>query len=105
VRDLPGDARKWGSVGFTRGSKFATGFSPLAPKSLESIIDVERAKGASSEELSALWNEVQLQSSTLYSEHQNPKTFVSYFEVSILLILYRESGVVKSGLIEVKCTA
>jgi len=58
VRDLPGDARKWGSVGFTRGSKFATGFSPLAPKSLESIIDVERAKGASSEELSALWNEL-----------------------------------------------
>lgn len=57
VRDLPGDARKWGSLGFTRGSKFATGFSPLAPKSLESIIDVERFKGASPEELSALWNE------------------------------------------------
>lgn len=57
VRDLPGDARKWSSVGFTRGSKFATGFSPLAPKSLESIIDVERVKAASPEELSVLWNE------------------------------------------------
>ncbi|XP_057831022.1 uncharacterized protein LOC131041820 isoform X2 [Cryptomeria japonica] len=57
VNDLPGDAKKWGSLGFGRGAKFATGYSALVPKSLESIIDLERAKNIPPEELSAVWNE------------------------------------------------
>jgi ATP synthase mitochondrial F1 complex assembly factor 1 len=39
-------------------SQFASGFTPLKPKPLESIIDVERAKGLSPEHLVAAWDDV-----------------------------------------------
>jgi len=39
-------------------SQFASGFTPLKPKPLGSIIDVERAKGLSPEHLVAAWDDV-----------------------------------------------
>ncbi|KAK6932638.1 ATP11, partial [Dillenia turbinata] len=41
---IPGYLVKWGSLGFCRTSRFASGFTPLQPKPLGSIIDLERAK-------------------------------------------------------------
>lgn len=55
---LPGDLLKWGSLGFCRTSRFATGFTPLQPKPLDSIMDVERAKNKSPEELADIWDDV-----------------------------------------------
>ncbi|THU54650.1 hypothetical protein C4D60_Mb10t27390 [Musa balbisiana] len=54
---FPGDHLKWMSVGCRRGSKFATGFTPLQPKQLGSIIDLERAKNCSPEELVSVWDD------------------------------------------------
>ncbi|URE49032.1 ATP11 protein [Musa troglodytarum] len=54
---FPGDHLKWMSVGCRRGSKFATGFAPLQPKQLGSIIDLERAKNCSPEELVSVWDD------------------------------------------------
>ncbi|KAL6877584.1 hypothetical protein ACP4OV_012799 [Aristida adscensionis] len=39
-------------------SRFASGFAPLEPKPLSSILDVERAKGLSPEHLVAAWDDV-----------------------------------------------
>ncbi|VAI60226.1 unnamed protein product [Triticum turgidum subsp. durum] len=39
-------------------SRFASGFTPLEPKKLGSILDVERAKGLSPEHLVAAWDDV-----------------------------------------------
>ncbi|KAK3156716.1 hypothetical protein QOZ80_2AG0110910 [Eleusine coracana subsp. coracana] len=41
-------------------SKFASGFTPLQRKPLESILDVERAKGLSPENLVAAWDDYHL---------------------------------------------
>lgn len=49
-----------GSLGFHRNSSFASGFSPLQRKPLDSIIDVERAKNKSPEELAAIWDDYHL---------------------------------------------
>lgn len=57
---IPGDFRKWGSLGFSRNSKFASGFSPLQQKPLNSIIDFERAKNKSPEELTSIWDDYHL---------------------------------------------
>lgn len=56
--EIPGDFVKWGSLGSIRTSKFATGFTPLQAKSLDSIIDIERAKKKSPEELADVWDDV-----------------------------------------------
>lgn len=55
---IPCDFLKWGSLGSIRTSKFASGFSPLKPKPLDSIIDMERAKNKSAEELADVWDDV-----------------------------------------------
>jgi ATP synthase mitochondrial F1 complex assembly factor 1 len=47
-------------------SKFASGFTPLQRKPLESILDVERAKGLSPEHLVAAWDDVSFLPSLLY---------------------------------------
>ena len=39
-------------------SQFASGFTPLEPKTLGSILDVQRAKGLSPEHLVAAWDDV-----------------------------------------------
>lgn len=57
-QEVPGDFVKWGSLGSVRTSKFATGFTPLQAKSLGSIIDIERAKKKSPEELADVWDDV-----------------------------------------------
>uniref|UniRef100_A0A5B6YNH4 ATP synthase mitochondrial F1 complex assembly factor 1 n=1 Tax=Davidia involucrata TaxID=16924 RepID=A0A5B6YNH4_DAVIN len=57
---IPGDLLKWGSLGFYRTSKFANGFTPLQRKPLDSIIDVERAKNRSPEDLAAIWDDYHL---------------------------------------------
>ncbi|XP_059670141.1 uncharacterized protein LOC132315758 [Cornus florida] len=57
---IPGDLLKWGSLGFCRTSKFATGFAPLQPKPLDSIIDIGRAKNQSPEDLTAIWDDYHL---------------------------------------------
>lgn len=46
------------SIGFYRALSFATGFSPLKAKPLESILDVDRAKNKSPEELADIWDDV-----------------------------------------------
>lgn len=57
-QEVPSDFLKWASLGFCRGSRFATGFTPLQPKALESIIDIERAKHCSPEDLISIWDDV-----------------------------------------------
>ncbi|XP_077229518.1 ATP synthase F1 complex assembly factor [Tasmannia lanceolata] len=57
---LPSDFLKWVSLGFSRGSRFATGFTPLQPKPLDSIIDIERAKSFSPEDLISIWDDYHL---------------------------------------------
>lgn len=55
---IPCDFLKWCSLGFFRTSRFATGFTPLQPKPLDSIIDMERAKDRSPEDLASIWDDV-----------------------------------------------
>lgn len=55
---IPGDFLRWGSIGFCRTSKFATGFTPLKPKPLDSIMDLDRAKNRSPEDLASIWDDV-----------------------------------------------
>ncbi|KAA8519717.1 hypothetical protein F0562_013973 [Nyssa sinensis] len=57
---IPGDMLKWGLLGFCRTSKFATGFTPLQQKPLDSIIDIERVKNRSPEDLAAIWDDYHL---------------------------------------------
>ncbi|OVA14483.1 ATP11 [Macleaya cordata] len=57
---IPGDFLKWGMLGFCRNSRFATGFTPLQPKPLDSIIDIKRAKNCSPEDLASIWDDYHL---------------------------------------------
>ncbi|XP_057532168.1 uncharacterized protein LOC130810207 [Amaranthus tricolor] len=56
----PGRFLKWTSLGFVRTSKFASGFSPLQVKPLNSIMDLERAKNKSPEDLALIWDDFHL---------------------------------------------
>ncbi|KAL1327226.1 hypothetical protein AAHE18_13G286000 [Arachis hypogaea] len=58
--EIPGDIRKWGSVGFCRTSKFASGFTPLQPKPLDSIVDVERLKDRYPDDIASIWDDASL---------------------------------------------
>lgn len=55
---IPCDFLKWGSIGSFRTSRFAAGFTPLQRKPLDSIIDFERCKDRSPEDLSDIWDDV-----------------------------------------------
>lgn len=55
---LPGNHIKWASLGSVRNSQFASGFTPLKPKPLDSIMDLARAKTKSPEELTSAWDDV-----------------------------------------------
>ncbi|XP_017978116.1 PREDICTED: uncharacterized protein LOC18596750 isoform X1 [Theobroma cacao] len=57
---IPGDFLKWGSIGSCRTSRFATGFTPLQPKPLNSVMDLDRAKNRSSEDLVSIWDDYHL---------------------------------------------
>ncbi|KAL3519916.1 hypothetical protein ACH5RR_018065 [Cinchona calisaya] len=57
---IPTNFLRWSALGFYRTSKFASGFSPLKPKPLESIIDIERAKSKTPEELADIWDDYHL---------------------------------------------
>ena len=57
-RVIPGCFLKWGSLGFCRTSSFASGFTPLKPKPLGSILDIERVKDRSSEDIARIWDDV-----------------------------------------------
>ncbi|KAF8101007.1 hypothetical protein N665_0212s0047 [Sinapis alba] len=57
---LPGNHIKWASLGSVRTSRFASGFTPLQPKPLDSIMDLERAKTKSPEELTSIWDDYHL---------------------------------------------
>ncbi|XVE51424.1 hypothetical protein DITRI_Ditri02bG0039100 [Diplodiscus trichospermus] len=57
---IPGDCLKWGSIGFCRTSRFATGLTPLQPKPLDSIMDLDRAKNRSPEDLASIWDDYHL---------------------------------------------
>ncbi|KAF0891391.1 hypothetical protein E2562_009821 [Oryza meyeriana var. granulata] len=55
----PAELSRWAAP--RRGySRFASGFTPLQPKPLGSILDVERAKGLSPEHLVAAWDDYHL---------------------------------------------
>ncbi|KAJ4703583.1 ATP synthase mitochondrial F1 complex assembly factor 1 [Melia azedarach] len=57
---IPCDFLKWSSLGFCRTSKFAAGFTPLQLKPLDSILDIERAKAKSPEDLASIWDDYHL---------------------------------------------
>lgn len=57
---VPGDLLKWGSLGFCRTSSFSTGFTPLQPKPLNSIMDYERSKDRSAEDIASIWDDFHL---------------------------------------------
>ncbi|XP_047332093.1 uncharacterized protein LOC124935718 [Impatiens glandulifera] len=57
---LPGDLVRSDFIGFCRTSRFAAGFTPLQHKPLDSIIDIERSKNKSPEELAAIWDDFHL---------------------------------------------
>ncbi|KAL4563268.1 hypothetical protein LXL04_027308 [Taraxacum kok-saghyz] len=57
---IPGNFLKQVSIGSHRFSSFASGFSPLKHKPLESIIDVERAKLQTPEDLASIWDDFHL---------------------------------------------
>ncbi|XP_072958744.1 uncharacterized protein [Typha angustifolia] len=57
---IPSDFVKWASLGCCRGSRFATGFAPLQPKTLGSIIDIDRTKDCSPEDLISIWDDYHL---------------------------------------------
>ncbi|KAE7995789.1 hypothetical protein FH972_000557 [Carpinus fangiana] len=59
-RAIPGDFVKWGSLGFYRTSSFATGFTPLQRKPLDSIMDIERVKDRSPEDITSIWDDYHL---------------------------------------------
>nr|POF20727.1 hypothetical protein CFP56_73072 [Quercus suber] len=56
-RVIPGDFVRWGSLGFCRSSSFATGFSPLQHKPLDSIMDIQRVKDRSPEDIASAWDD------------------------------------------------
>ena len=55
---IPGNLLKWGLLGFCRTLRFANGFTPLQPKPLDSIINIERAKDQPTEDLATIWHDV-----------------------------------------------
>ncbi|GAU13307.1 hypothetical protein TSUD_42610 [Trifolium subterraneum] len=55
--EIPCDFLKWGSIGFCRTSRFATGFNPLKQKPLDSIVDVERLKDRYPEDIASIWDD------------------------------------------------
>ncbi|KAI3880977.1 hypothetical protein MKX03_007823 [Papaver bracteatum] len=58
---VPGNIMKWGSLGPYRDySNFASGFTPLQQKPLNSIVDIERAKNFSPEDLADIWDDYHL---------------------------------------------
>ncbi|KAF5729136.1 Chloroplast isoform 2 [Tripterygium wilfordii] len=57
---IPGNFLKWVSLGSSRNSSFATGFNPLQRKPLDSIMDIERAKNRSPEDLASIWDDYHL---------------------------------------------
>ncbi|KAL5774354.1 hypothetical protein ACOSP7_011911 [Xanthoceras sorbifolium] len=57
---IPCDFLKWASLGFYRTSRFATGFTPLQQKPLDSIMDTDRAKDKSPEDLVLIWDDYHL---------------------------------------------
>lgn len=65
-KSLPSEIVKWGSLGFFRTSRFASGFTPLQPKPLDSIMDLERAEDRSAEDLASIWDDVMPQISFLF---------------------------------------
>lgn len=64
---IPGDFVKWGSLGFCRTSSFATGFTPLQRKPLDSIMDIERVKDRSPEDIASIWDDVMSQNALFIS--------------------------------------
>jgi ATP synthase F1 complex assembly factor 1 len=60
-RAIPGDFVKWASLGFYRTSSFASGFTPLQQKPLDSIMDIERVKDRSPENITSIWDDVMSQ--------------------------------------------
>ncbi|XP_031484792.1 uncharacterized protein LOC116253933 isoform X1 [Nymphaea colorata] len=54
------DFKRWVSLGLPRGSRFATGFTPLQFKPLDSIIDTQRVSQYSAEELVKIWDDYHL---------------------------------------------
>lgn len=60
LSEVRGDFMKWGSLGSCRNSSFASGFTPLKPKPLGSIIDIRRAELQSPEDLADIWDDFHL---------------------------------------------
>lgn len=78
---IPSDFLKWRSLGSVRTSKFASGFTPLKQKPLDSIIDLERAKHKSAEELAEIWDDVSNISTFFFSYFDSFKCIVGFLEI------------------------
>lgn len=95
-KSLPSEFVKWGSLGFFRTSRFASGFTPLQPKPLNSIMDLERAKDRSAEDLASIWDDYHLgrghigasMKAKLYHLLEHRAADCRYFVIP----LWRESG-------------
>ncbi|XAR59208.1 hypothetical protein NMG60_11014915 [Bertholletia excelsa] len=93
---IPGDLLKWGSLGFVRTSRYATGFKPLQPKPLDSIIDMESVKSRSPQDLATVWDDYHLgrghigtsMRAQLYHLLEHRATTCEYFVIP----LWRGSG-------------
>lgn len=55
---IPSDFVKSVSAGFCKNYSFASGFKPLEFKPLESIVDVERLRNRSNEDIASIWDDV-----------------------------------------------
>ncbi|CAJ2654263.1 ATP synthase mitochondrial F1 complex assembly factor 1 [Trifolium pratense] len=55
--EIPSHFHKWGSIGFCRTSRFATGFNPLQRKPLDSIVDVQRLKDRYPDDITSIWDD------------------------------------------------
>lgn len=55
---IPGELSKWNSLGRFRTYSFASGFTPLQRKPLDSIMDLDRVKDRSAEDLASAWDDV-----------------------------------------------
>ena len=89
-QSLTGGFLKWGSLGSVRASSFASGFSPLKPKPLDSIIDIQRVKDRSPEDIASAWDDVSFKFPCFYVS-LDVKVYIFAVVWIWVLVYYTES--------------
>ncbi|CAM8935039.1 hypothetical protein QQ045_012527 [Rhodiola kirilowii] len=93
---VPCDFLRWSLIGSVRTSKFASGFTPLQLKPLGSIIDIDRVKDRSPEDIVSAWDDYHLgrghiglsMKAQLYNQLEHRAATCKYFVIP----LWRGSG-------------